>query len=136
MEQIKALTAALQKNYVGYPVYTEKVKAVDRKPCFLVRQTGSSLKKEINGLYYLIEIFEISYFDKEKNLKNCTQINEELDYYLKNVDGAWGKKRSFKIKDGVLSVEYEYSARVRLQQPEPPTKMQGIKLGLEMIFNG
>ena len=94
------------------------------------------MKKEINGLYYLTEIFEISYFDKEKNLKNCTQINEELDYYLKNVDGAWGKKRSFKIKDGVLYVEYEYSARVRLQQPEPPTKMQGIKLGLEMIFNG
>ena len=134
VEQISALVKVLKDKYPEYPVYTEKVKFTGVKPCFLVQLKESTLKKEINGVYCLTEIFEISYCGKEKNIKKCMSVNEDLDVYLKNIDGVWGKKRKYQVKDGILKVEYEYSARVRLVSPQTQTKMQGIKLGMEMIF--
>ena len=134
MEQITALVQVLQKNFPEYPIYTEKVKFSGIRPCFLVQLKESTLKKEINEVYCLKEVFEISYCGKEKNNKECMSVNEALDFYLKSIDGVWGRKRKYRIADGVLKVEYEYSARVRLSEPRVQAKMQGIKLGMEMIF--
>lgn len=136
MEQLKALVDTLEDAFPQYKVFTEKVKAVGNLSCFYVKASDSSLQKELNEVYRLIEKFEIAYYDADKSNKKCVSMNENLDYHLKKVGGLAGKKNKFEIKDGVLKVVYEYSCRVRLGETVAKSKMNEMKIGMEMVLGG
>ncbi len=133
MEQLKAVAGALTIAFPECRVFTEQVKAVGNRSCFLVKEVDCSLKKELNEVYRLAEKFEVAYYDGGRSDKVCVMVNERLDGLLKKVDGLRGVKRKFEIKGGVLKVVYEYGCRVRLAEPEVKRKMNGVKIGMEMI---
>lgn len=136
MEQLKAVVKELETYFPDIAVFTEKIKFDNGLPCFLVKEKESLLQKELNETYRLTEVFEISYFDPVKSMKNGLRINEDLDLCLKCIDGIKGKKINFSNVDGTLKLEYQYSYRVYLSESEKTEKMNYAKIGMEMIFNG
>lgn len=133
MEQLQAVAGALKKAFSECRVFTEQVKAVGNRSCFLVKEIDCTLKKELNEVYRLAEKFEVAYYDGGRSDKVCVMVNERLDDLLKEVDGLHGIKKKFEIKGGVLKVVYEYGCRVRLAEAEAKQKMNGVKIGMEMI---
>ncbi|MGI5824454.1 MAG: phage tail terminator family protein [Bacillota bacterium] len=136
MEQLRAIVKILTAAFPGYGIFTEKVKAVGNSPCFFVKEKECCLSRELNGVYRLREVFTVSYYNPERNIKDCMRVGELLDFCLKKVDGVWGKKLTSEISDGILNTEYEYSVRVRLAKPENKEKMQNVKIGMEMVLDG
>lgn len=136
MEQFKAVVNVLEDCFPDYKVYTEKVNALGNLSCFYVKVLDSSLQKELNDVYRLTEKFEIIYYDVDKSDKSCFSLNEDMDYFLRNVGGLRGKRRKSEVKNGVLKAVYEYSYRVRLGEVAVKEKMNGIKIGMEMVFDG
>lgn len=132
MEQLKAVVDVLAAEFPKCRVFTENVKAVGNRPCFLVKAVDCGLKKELNDVYRLAEKFEIVYYDGGQSDKGCVAVNEKLDVVLRRVGGLHGIKRKFEIKSGVLRVVYEYCCRVRLCRAEVKEKMSGMKIGLEI----
>ncbi len=136
MEQLTAVTKQIEQAFPQAEVYTEKIRATGKEPCFLVEASAYTLQKELNQIYRLTEVFRISYYNAKRSAKECFKVNEQLALCLKNVNGSWGKETSFLIKDGVLQVEYRYSYRVRLTESTGTEKMKEMTIGMEMGLDG
>lgn len=136
MEQLIAVMKQIEQAFPEAEVYTEKIQATGKPPCFLVETSAYALQKELNRMYRLTEVFRISYYNAKRSIKECLKVNERLASCLKNVNGNWGKETSFLIKDGVLRVEYRYSYRVRLTESIATEKMKKIEMGMEMVSHG
>ena len=132
MEQLLCCVQAINQAFPDYPVFVEPVSQQKTLPCFFVKEIERKLEPELGDYYRLSRSYEVCYYDAEGKYENCMAVAADLDLALQRLDGSRGRRESFSIKEGVLTVVYSYSGRCKLEQKQPAEKMAKMNIKMEL----